>query len=61
MIDIKRIDASNKVNINIANEPFKIWGPMIPIYNGSSQSYTTIEFDKNQIKEMTFPDENNNF
>lgn len=36
MLDIKRIDTSNKEDINIPNEPFKIRGQMIPTYNGSS-------------------------
>lgn len=61
MIEIKRIDASNKEDINIPNEPFKIWGQMIPTYDGSSWSYTTKEFDKDQVTEMTFLDEDYNF
>ncbi len=40
MIEIKRIDEVTKDDINIPNEPFTLWGKMIPTYDGSKREYT---------------------
>ncbi|WP_202127757.1 hypothetical protein [Clostridium sp. C8-1-8] len=44
MIEIKRIAEANKNDINIPNEPFELWGKMIPTYDGNKWAYTTEEF-----------------
>lgn len=61
MIEIKRIDESTKKDINLSNEPFPIWGKMIPTYNGSEWTYTTEKYEENNVSEMVFPDENYHF
>ena len=57
MIEIKRITAEHKDDINIPNEPFELHGRMIPTYDGKAWSYTTEEFPKNEVTTMVFPDE----
>ncbi|QAA32191.1 GNAT family N-acetyltransferase [Clostridium manihotivorum] len=61
MIGIKRIAEANKNDINIPNEPFALWGKMIPTYDGTKWAYTTEEFEKSEIRDMVFPDENYDF
>ena len=61
MIKIKRIDETTKNDINIPNEPFTLWGKMIPTYDGNDWAYTTEEFEASKVSEMVFPDENYEF
>lgn len=61
MIQIKRITEANQDDINIPNEPFALWGKMIPTYDGKKWAYTTEKFKENEISEMVFPDENYDF
>ena len=56
MIEIKRIDETNKQDINIPNEPFSLFGRMVPRLVDGCWSYTVEKFD--EISEMCFPDEN---
>jgi len=58
MIEIKRITEVTKNDINIPNEPFTLWGKMIPSYDGKKWAYTTEKFVESKISEMIFPDEN---
>ena len=58
-IIIKTIDKSHEADINIPNEPFALFGRMIPSYVDSKWSYTTEKFDT--VTEMCFPDENYNY
>ena len=61
MIEIRRIAETTKNDINIPNEPFTLWGKMIPTYDGNKWAYTTEKFDENETSEMVFPDENYDF
>lgn len=61
MIEIKRITDATKHDINIPNEPFILWGKMIPTYDGNKWAYTTEKFEDNKVSEMVFPDENYDF
>ncbi len=61
MIEIKRITEANKNDINITNEPFSLWGKMIPTYDGNRWAYSIEKFEENKISEMVFPDENYDF
>ena len=58
MIEIRRIGEDRREDINIKNEPFSVFGRMIPAYDGEKWSYTTEKFDEAQTFEMTFPNEN---
>ena len=57
MINIRFIDETKKNDINIKNEPFLIYGRMVPCYNGK-WSYTTKLLSEDKSYLMTFPDEN---
>ena len=58
MIEIRIIDESRAGDINIKNEPFCVFGRMIPSYINEKWSYTTETFPKENRFEMRFPDEN---
>ncbi len=55
MIEIKIIDSAHQADINIPNQPFPIFGRMVPSYVDKSWSYTVERFE--QETEMCFPDE----
>lgn len=61
MIVIKRIDESNKNDIQISNEPFALWGKIIPTFDGYEWAYKTELFKDSQVSEMVFPNENYDF
>ena len=54
-IEIKIIEKMREDDINIPNEPFVLFGRMIPSYTDEKWSYTTEIFDTE--REMCFPDE----
>ena len=56
MIEIKRIDASSKQDVRLPNEPFPLFGRMIPSYTDGHWSFTAEHFET--VSEMCFPDEN---
>lgn len=58
MFEIRLIDRVNKQDINIKNEPFSLWGRMIPTYLNEEWQYTVCKFSQQDISEMCFPDEN---
>ncbi len=57
-IAVRRIEKSREADIRIPNEPFSLYGRMIPQYDGKKWHYDTVRFPKEQIGEMVFPDEN---
>ncbi len=56
MIDIRIIDKEHEQDINIPNQPFSLFGRMIPTYINEQWSYSIEKFDVEQ--QMCFPDEN---
>lgn len=58
MIQIRIIDRGHKADINIPNEPFKMFGLMLPSYNNGQWDHTVINFPTENYAEMCFPDEN---
>lgn len=61
MIEIKLIGYENKEDINIPNEPFPLFGKMIPSYINEKWSYEICYSDEEHIGKMCFPDENYNY
>ncbi len=51
------IDPAHKQDICIPNEPFQLWGRMVPSYENEAWHYTVEEFAPHNISEMCFPDE----
>lgn len=58
MIEIRIIDADHEQDINIPNEPFVLFGRMVPSYSNGQWQYSTVRFEEDEIGEMCFPDEN---
>ncbi len=58
-MQIRIIDKAHEADINIKNEPFSLYGRMIPRLENGEWSYTTESFET--VREMTFPDENYDF
>jgi len=61
MIEIIIIDEQRKKDINIPNEPFEMFGRIIPSYDGHKWTYTLLRFKPKDVTEMCFPDENYDF
>lgn len=58
MIATKIIDREHKGDINIPNQPFQLFGRMVPSYKDEKWSYEIVRFAEEDITEMCFPDEN---
>ena len=56
MIQIRVIDEARKEDINLPNEPFRLFGRMIPSYTNEEWSHTTEYFPPDEVTEMCFPD-----
>ena len=54
MIEIKQISPDKQNDANIPNQPFKIWGKMIPSLHNGKWNYQIEEFL--ETTEMCFPD-----
>lgn len=61
MIEIREITAEHKADICVPNDPFPLWGRMIPSYCDEIWSYTVRELPEEQRSEMCFPDGNYDF
>ena len=55
------IDAQHSKDINLPNEPFKLFGRLIPKYSDGKWSWETELFAPENASEMRFPDENYDF
>ncbi len=58
MLEIKRIDKKHQADIRLKNEPFSLWGKLLPTYNEGNWQYTICKFASEDIQTMCFPDEN---
>lgn len=57
-MEYRVIDKEHSSDINLKNEPFSIYGRVIPTYSDEQWSYSIQLFPENEITEMCFPDEN---
>ena len=55
-MEVRLIDAAHKVDINIPNEPFRLFGRMLPSYKDGAWEYSVEKFSTET--ELCFPDEN---
>lgn len=60
-MEIKIIGNKQKEDINIPNEPFPLWGRMVPSYINEKWMYTVLRFEPEDVSQMCFPDENYNY
>lgn len=58
MIEIRVIDALHKADIRLPNEPFELFGRIVPTYDGTKWAYELIRFAPGDVAQMCFPDEN---
>lgn len=58
MFEIKEIDKRSKEDINIRNEPFRMFGKIILSYNDGKWTYELLQYALEDVTEMCFPDEN---
>ncbi|MFW8617396.1 GNAT family N-acetyltransferase [Enterococcus innesii] len=58
MLEIKLIDQEHQADIRLKNEPFSLWGKILPTYNEGNWQYTICKFAPEDIQTMRFPDEN---
>lgn len=58
MITTKIIDSQHKVDINILNEPFKLFGQILVSYNNGKWDYQLKKYSSEKVTEMCFPDKN---
>mgnify|MGYP002519808544 FL=1 len=58
MIEIREIDALHKADIRLPNEPFQLFGRIVPTYDGTKWAYELIRFAPEDVAQMCFPDEN---
>lgn len=58
MFEIRIINAEHKEDINIPNEPFSVFGRMIPSYINEQWQYRTEHFKEEEVFQTCFPDEN---
>lgn len=57
MLSIRIIDEAHSRDIHIPNEPFALYGRMIPSYIHEQWRYDIVHFEKDAVGEMCFPDE----
>ena len=57
MIEIRLIDAAHKEDILLKNDPFPLYGRMVPSYMDKHWNYSIEKFPPEQCSEMCFPDE----
>lgn len=57
-MEYRVIDRAHKNDINIKNEPFRVYGRMIPSYVDERWSHTIRLYPQEQLRSMCFPDEN---
>lgn len=58
MIEVKVIDPKHKADINVPNEPFKLFGKIQVTYSDDKWDYELKRYSPERITEMCFPDEN---
>lgn len=57
MVETRIIDAAHKQDINLPNEPFCLFGRIVPSYSKGQWQYAVVRFREDEIGEMCFPDE----
>lgn len=58
MIITRIIDSQHKADVNISNEPFKLFGRILVIYHDGKWDYQLKKYSSEKVTEMRFPDEN---
>lgn len=57
MIETRIIDRAHKSDINLPNQPFPLFGRLLPSYSEGVWQYRVQRLDPSQVTEMCFPEE----
>lgn len=57
-MEYRVIDKAHSSDINLKNEPFGLYGKVIPTYLDGKWDYSIQPFPESEVAEMCFPDEN---
>ncbi|MCM1220031.1 MAG: GNAT family N-acetyltransferase [Lachnospiraceae bacterium] len=57
-MECRVIDKEHSKDINLKNDPFSLYGKVIPTYSNGQWNYSIWLFSENEVVEMCFPDEN---
>lgn len=60
-ISIIEIDQQHSKDLNLPNQPFSLFGRLLPSYQNREWHYEVQKFDASKIEKMCFPDENYDF
>ncbi len=60
-MEYRVIDKEHSEDINLRNEPFLLYGKVIPTYSDGKWNYSIQLFPDSETSEMCFPDENYNY
>ena len=61
MIEIRHIDAAHAADLRLPNEPFRLFGRMLPAYRDGRWSCELLRYAPEDVREMCFPDEDYRF
>lgn len=56
-MECRIIDKAHSGDINLKNEPFSLYGKMLPTYSDGMWNYSIELFPEDEVREMCFPDE----
>ena len=56
-MECRMIDKAHSRDIRLKNEPFSLYGRIIPTYLDGQWNYSVQRFPENEVAEMCFPDE----
>lgn len=56
-MECRVIDKEHSGDINLKNEPFSLYGKVVPTYSNEKWGYSIQLFPENEVTEMCFPDE----
>lgn len=57
MIEIRTIDPQHKADIRLPNEPFSLFGRLLPAYQNGTWTYELLRYPPEEVTQMCFPDE----
>ena len=57
MLTIRTIDKAHEADLQLKNEPFPLFGLLLPAYQNGAWTYQVKRFPKENCTEMCFPDE----
>lgn len=57
-VEVRRIDKQHEADIRLPNEPFRLFGRVVPTYADGRFACEVVRFAPGDVTQMTFPEEN---